>query len=461
MSSVYYPQAVATIRIRWEDFDSNDSLLSKTAKQSLIPRNVRVVLNDYTSADKFNMTIDYKDFPYDPRSIRALGVTIHVEDRKSLYKQDGTLNFIQPKEDNIVFQGFADEDNIEFSDSDRTVTFEGRDFTSLLIDAPYNGQALELNLKVDELISNIVKSIEATQKIKIVNKTGGTLPTLGKFAPDFNKLSTKRSAKKKESLWDVIQDLAARSGLIAYISLDELILTKPRQLFDKDKNYRFVHGRNIESLSFKRKIGRQKGLNIRVRSLNIEKKEVIEADIPREATSSWADSIGVKRENQTVEKIGSDGEVKKEVAPFLTFFLPNISNKDQLIEVGQNTWEEVGRQQLEGKLKTFDMATQQKDNNKTELLDLLKLRIGDAIKIEIDTDDLEGLQRFKKESDRSNYLISRGYTNEVARAFARTLGKFETRFYTKSVEFTVDLDSGFSQSIDFINFIETDQKALK
>lgn len=456
--SFYYPQAVLTIKVRWEKFSREaNSILDQDYEFSVIPKRISVEINDYTSADTFNATLDYKSFPFDPRTIRAMGVTVHIQDMKSLYIGQSTKNIIKPTQENAIFQGFIDEEAIKFDDNSRTISIEGRDFTSLLLDAPYKGNALDLGKPIDVLVNDLLQELEATRQIKVDNRTGGSLPIVSSYASDLTALGKSRSGKKKEKYWDVITEVVGRAALIAYIELDKLVITKPRVLYSDSQPYQFIYGRNLKELGFKRKLGRQKGINICVRSLNFRTKEVIEAKIPLDADESWAASLSIQAEEQKIEKLDAQGQIKEETAPYITFNLPNMPNKEALIEKGQSIFEEIGRQQLDGEMTTKEMLL--KDVNGIEY-DILKIRNGTPIKIEIDQGDLKGISRVSTKAEKEAFLIQRKYPVAIASALAETLGKFETRFYTRSVTFSLDYDGGFEMKLDFVNFIETGNKSL-
>lgn len=462
--SYFYPQAVCTLKIRWEDFgDKSDTILSEQDyKLTVLAKNITVTINDYTSADTFSAEFEYSNFPFDPRCIRALGITVHMEDKRSNFVGNvrspdfNASNLITARPENTLFQGFADEESIEFDQENRLVKIEGRDFTSLLIDAPHNGNAVNIGQSIDAVVAGLLAELPSAREIQVVNKTGGELPALSKFYADRDELSDRRSSKNKESYWDVITDICQQAGLINYIELDKLIIAKPRNLFAGDQTYQFIYGKNVTSLSFKRKLGRQKGINILMRSLNIGRKEVLEAKIPEEATQEWSTATGVALLPQTIEKVDKDGKVTTETAPYMTFNVPNVSDKNQLIEIGQGVYEEIGRQQLEGKMSTRELAI----NVSGVEFDLLKMRIGTPIKIEIDQGDLKGIRRITDEAARYGFLVSRGYAPSVARAFARTMGKFSTLFYLKSVEFRMSNEDSLTVDIEFINFINLDNKLL-
>ena len=477
-ASFYNPKTALTLRLVFEDYkQGSDARLAKVYKVQCRPKRVEVNINDYTQADTFSCELDYKNFPFDPRALRALGVTVHMED---------TNDEIIPSESNAIFQGFADEDTIELDENSRIVKFEGRDFTSLLIDAPYPKQStIALSTPLDDIISQIISSLPAVQNIRVENRTGEKLPTLGQFAPDFSAMGGQKNVKRDDTYWDVIQDLVSRAALIAYIELDTLVITKPRVLYNSNKAIQFIYGKNLKKLHFKRKLGRQKNFNIRVLSLDLEGKSVVEALIPEQASEEWSKSIGIPRTRikiprAEVKSYGKDN-VKKGVttavssgsprsaakgeedqdAPFLTFRLPNIKNKAHLINVGEGIFEEVGRQQIEGSMATREMLMVQDDSKK---FDLLKLRTGSPVAIEIAQQDMEAIRRAAAMSDRVNYLRSAGYTDEassgIVSAMALSTGKMPMVFYTKAVRYQLD-EQGFELNLDFVNFIEIGNRLLK
>jgi hypothetical protein len=480
MSSLYYPKAVCTLRIVFEDYKQGSSVkLQETYHVQCRPKRLEVNINDYTQADTCSLELDYKNFPFDPRTIRALGVTAHMED---------TSNELIPSPSNTIFQGFADENTIELDDTNRFVKFECRDFTALLIDAPYpKGSTIPLTTPLEQILKDIVAALPATADLKVENRSNETLPTLAQFAPDFGSLEGQKNVRRDDTYWDVIQDLVSRAGLIAYIELDKLVISKPRVLYSKDKAIQFIYGRNLKKLEFKRKLGRQKNFNIKVLSLSIESKQVIEALIPEEATEEWSKDIGIVRERIKIPKNEvksyGKGTVKngvttavssgsprakkdeEEDAPFLTFRIPNIKNKPQLIKIGEGIFEEVGRQQIDGSMETKEMRIFQDDKNNVRTdYNLLKVRNGTPIGIEIRQADMVAMARSSSIEDRKRYLQSVGYEANTAigivDALAASYGKTPMVFYTKSVRFNLD-DQGFTMSLDFVNFIELQNRLLK
>lgn len=466
--SVYYPQGAMTLRILWEDFgESQNTKFQEVYSIPVLARRFTVNINDYTQADTFDAEIDYKEFPFDPRAIRACGVTISVQDMKSIYETNISLKEIKPNKENTIFEGFADEESITFDDTKRVVRLEGRDLTAILIDRKYlESKPIVLSTPLDAVFRLLLSDLKEFNKIKIENRSGGELPTIAKFYPDFNPLSGSKNTKKDETYWEIIQDLVSRAGLIAFMELDKLVISKPRALYDEKQAIQFIYGKNIKDLNFKRKLGRKKNFNIVVRSLAPESKEnpVLKAEIPLDATDSWSISIGVPKKQVNIPTINPDGSKGDEkAAPNISFLIPDVYSQDKLIEIGQEIYEELGRQQIEGSFETREMESSDGDKH---CFNLLKLRNGTPLKIQIDQGDLNGITKVidpkatddrKKKSieNTKKFLINRGYKEQIASVLAETLNnqRLDSPLYTKSVKFTLDAESGFKINVDFINII--------
>lgn len=418
---------------------------------------VTVSINDYTVADTFSLEIDYKNFPLDPRTLKSLAVTIYMQDVGEIFRPppNNGLHKMQPTEDTVVLIGFVDTDTISFDDTNRVVKMEGRDLTGLFLDTPWNLGPVPLSTPLDALYAQITQSLINTQKIKVINNSGvNPLPTLGALSPEFGNLANMKNVKKDESYWETMQDLAARAGLIIHMSLDKLIITKPRNLYttDPSKITHFIYGKNLKSLEFKRKLGRLKGFNVIVRSF--DDKNVVIAKVPEEATPAWSAATGIPVKRIQIPQFNSQGAPQApQDAPFFSFRLPNISDHAHLVEVAQKIFEEISRQQLDGTFRTKEMVAPTMDNIGTTF-DLTKLDVGTPVTLEVDHGDLAGIKRLSSTSEKAHYLIQKGYPPTMAKIFAETLGKFSTTFYTKSFEMSIDRETGWELKVDFVNFIE-------
>lgn len=462
--SYFYPQSAIILKVVFESFDGSQTKTSslendpfKVYTFTVLARRVSVQVNEYTQADTFNCEIDFKQFPFDPRAIRNCGVSIAMDDLgRHLDEADNPL-LIVPNEDNIVFQGFADEDSITFDEEKRTVRLEGRDFTALFLDQKWPGKTINKDIPIDQLIQSYILELEAVKNIQVVNLTGRPLLPLSKFAPDYELQGTKQNAHPNASYWDVIQDIVKQAALISYIAIDKLVITKPRVLYNESQAKRLIYGVNLKNLEFKRKLGRKKGFNIAIRSYDYAEKEPVVVEIPAQANEDWLKSIGLTAERITIPQINSDGSKgEPKDAPIISFFFDNMT-EEQATEKGQSVFEEMGRQQIEGSLTTHDMLIPQVNGSCEKAI---HFDVGTPVKVEIAQDDLAKITRLASEQDKIQYLINRCYTRPVATALARSLGKFSLTFYTKSIELDMDQDQGFSMKLNFINFIQIENKSL-
>lgn len=461
----FYPGAVAQLRVIWQDFGSSDPTLTQPWEMQVTPKMTRVSINSYVEADTFEIELDYKTFPFDPRAIKSCQVNIFMENQD--HRAAVQRNAVVPSHDNAIFSGFADEDSITLDESSRTVRLKGRDFTAIMVDSKYPGTLLPLHQPVDQIIMGLVSKLPAMGDITVDNRTGlSALPTLAGFWPDYSRLAGMRSAQRHEKYWDVVQDLCARAGLICYVELNKIVLAKPRTLYNPDKALQLVYGKNIKSLEMTRKYGRHKGFNLVVRSVN--GKTVLKAEIPRESKTLPERGDYVRIPVQTPQGVMINKANPASIAPTMSFVVANVNNKSHLIEVGEKIYEEIGRQQIEGKLKTLDMDAPQPvagppvpgREAPVSCVNLLQLHVGDPISIVIASDDLQSITKESNVAKRTHYLLMRGYNQTVASVFAQTLGKFVTPFYTKGATFTLDAENGFSVEVDFVNFIETAGKGL-
>ena len=470
--SMYYPQAALSLKVRWENFgDTNNFPLKEDYSFNVLAKRVRVSINDYSTADTFDAEIDYKNFPFDPRCIRSVGVVVAMQDSRKIFNTDNSLNPLKISAENTVFIGFADDQSISFDDAKRVVRLEGRDYTALLIDRKYLGGPLNLEQPLDLIIQSLLDSLDETRPLKIDVRVPEALPVVASYFGSNSSndpLSGKKNTRKDESYWDVIQDLVARAGLIAYVELDRLVITRPRVLYGPDQAKRFIYGRNVKNLEYKRKLGRRKNFNLAVRSLSIEGKEVLEALIPAEATDEWSRETGITNLEIKVPQLDGEGKPLPEkdlkAAPYISYRVPNVENKDQLIKIGQEIYEEIGRQQIEGSFETAEMRTSWlkvvEGKSQFEEFDILKIRNGTPVEVYIDQKDMRGLNKLDGSTLKMNFLKSRGYEDKAAEALAKVLSnpRLNGPLYTKAVTFTMDAEQGFSANVEFINFIQIGEK---
>lgn len=471
--SLYYPQAALVLTIEWENFQKSSTSLTTRTQLSVYAKEVSVELNNYNEADKFRASLDYKTFPFDPRTIRSMIVFVHMENVKSVFDEQGQRVEIVPSDDNLVFSGFADESRISLDDTNRTVEIEGRDYTSLFLDEKRKiPEPIDTNKNILELITDLKNEQKATENLVVVNETGETLPKLSAGGPNFDPSTTKKNKKKGENYWEIIQRLAALSAVIVYMRKDQIVIRTPKNLYRERKASMMVYGYNVAKLEFKRKIGRRKAQNVRVYSTHYEQKDKRAVMIPRDATDPDFIKKFTASPIKTIEYDEKGKKVGEKLGEVINFPIPGMVKRERLIKIGEGIFETVSRQHLEGGLETKDMAFTERQGvfrgsdltftnaDSDRVISFSEIGMGSYIQVVLDQQDSERISSLSDINDRTKYLLSRGYPIEIADAFANSLSKVKYTFIVKSVAYRITDTDGFSMAIDFINIIDSENRAL-
>ena len=399
--------------------------------------------------------------------MRAIRVTIGILDLKRLKKF--SVQAFKENSDSVIFVGFADRHTIRLDESERIVSFEGRDYTSIFIDTPYLGKGVNLKRPVKEVIEDLIKQVPGEHNIEVLDRSGMAIKSVAKSLPGWS-LSTGRDSTDGEfeytstnkNYWDVIVSLCQAAALICYIELDKLVLTTPRILYSKTSKkptIPFIYGENLSDFSFYRNLGRKKKFNIALHSFDYHSKRDTVVYIPRDAEKSWAKEMNINKTHQMVRFLDGFGVARTKTAPFYSFSFNNKS-RNELIQIGQKTFEEFVRQQLEGECSTREM----KINDTTGIeFDLTKIKVGTPVLLEIRQEDVKYIMRQGPDGQRISdgqrmaYLIRKGWKIEAAKllieSVAEGAGRLRPLFYTREAQIEMNSD-GFFLRIGFVNFIQ-------
>ena len=478
MNQIYYPKAVVSCRPVLHDYGFQ---ISQPKPFIVQPISCNVRKNSYSEADIFQVQMRFEDFPFDPRLIRSMLVSVSIFDLKKL-KDQSNFDLNQVREKAIIL-GFVDTQSIELDASGRTISFEGRDYTSIFIETKFDNanladaegkrrRKIALSRPLKAIIEDLMKNVPGSGGITIEDRTNGAVTnaeaaTGGGYDLVTGKKSTDGQflyVQKNETYWDVIQSLCEEIGVICYIELDKLVLTNPRILyhgesFSSKQAVPFIYGRNISRLSFHKNLARKKRFNLVLRSWNLKTNVPVEVSIPRDATEAWARETNIERAVQKIQTLDANGAQVTKDAPGFLFPYQN-KTREQLITLGEKIFEELVRQQLEGQFETREMEVN--DSQGVEF-DLTQLKTGTPILLEIIQEDIQYITRKTEDGQsvsdgkRIAYLIRRGYSKQTAQilvdAVAKTSGKIRPVFYLKGGEFMMASD-GFTLRVDFINYIE-------
>jgi hypothetical protein len=129
----------------------------------------------------------------------------------------------------------------------------------------------------------------------------------------------------------------------------------------------------------------------------------------------------------------------------------------------KRVWEERSRQELKGQLKIVKMSV---DTLASKSYDLLNLRAGSRIRVEIDANELTLIQALPTIGARIVALQDRGYSAQMATYMAKNLSAIasvtpEFQVHSSVIDFDASTPDGghFSIDINYLNRIETSGSA--
>ena len=245
-----------------------------------IPKSGSIELPGYRQAGQFTLLFDFRDFPIDPRLLRATSVDIHLgtvgdadaADGFRGKKRNGTLTSVLttqdpqglPNADTLRISGIVDDIEITHGDKGSTVEAKGRDFRGILIDTPISVapgaqeqllDELDLTQPVDNVVAQslyftpwfrqfnvVVNSAEWKAGVVPAPCDPGAVPRHRKAARPA-KSGTKEKVHsnpaggaKSMSFWDLIVQYCYVVGAIPFFRGTQLYIRPARSIFDQLRN---------------------------------------------------------------------------------------------------------------------------------------------------------------------------------------------------------------------------------
>lgn len=463
-------------------------------------------------ADTARVQIDWRDVPIDPRVVRACFISIdlgtvsaddYAAGMRGQRRDDGSLRSLvqhvpgqelELRQRDTRFAGFVDRWEVKYTEDGDTIELTCRDVSAVLRDQPlYNGtgkaRTVDYSLPLEKAVQGLLDSFVATRGIRVLHgtPTDPENPLLVQPPPSKEppiRLLPKTAKKRKglqaqavpkeqnQSLWDHIVDVTLRLGLVPVMRAFTLYLLEPRVVYaDLESARRMVWGRNVKTLSFARRLGGLKCETIEVRSPD-----------PSIGRTRWARYPVLKGEpasgilgkpgspqpaTSRASNVSANGTADERVR---VMSVPNITDLRTLELVAEQTFNEIGRQEIEGSLETDEIDSFESE----EEGDLLLLQSGEALQILVaspveSNDVLEAPRAAAPERGTSNlqtltaqsvaaraaYLEKLGLSAETAQRLAEAQEKVRlvSTFRVQRVGIDWSNEDGVSLRVDFSNFI--------
>jgi len=448
----YRPGMAAVLRVA--PFATDALAAQENRNQDPIDIPLRVVratleINNHLTADTLKLTVEWKDANVDPRFLKAATVQFWMGN-------DFTAN-----EESFRFVGICVKARRQSGDGGHSVELDFHDYTSMFLHAkpmPTDGVPSYNTTLSDawrlicdntgfpdfnnpkKTISNVkalADQLEFRGGVKDYKLKGNVPDRLAKL--------TVVPTKPGDSAWDVWQNTCASLGLITYIERDKCIVTTTTELWSEEDAPVLTLGSNIldadeivdASVSDK---------GVALTAIDTVTGKVVEAFFPPPGDPR----IKVKRSVARRKDYKADEDLQSERYDYFEYH--DVLNEDQLFEIAKRAYAEKSRQEIQGSVKTSEMFVKTKAGAD---FDLLSLRAGSLIHIEVDP-DLHGLlKNVGSHEARVDYLVDRGYEPGVAEVISQNLASYpylNCAFHTKSINVTLS-EENFEVQIHYQNRI--------
>lgn len=442
-----------------------------TVLMNRIPIRGAVNLPGPRQAAEFDFEFDYRDLPIDPRLLRAVGVEVHLgcisdDDyaRGMVGERDADgrlLSNLRTRSDlldpftgrpdvelqTLVFYGSADAWRVTHGSGGSRVRMTGRDLRGIFLDTKVpvaTVRKVDLNQPIDQVVSDILATLPSKFDLVLdvftdreewprgkvpspVDAKGLTRLNLDEAGSGEAKAPGSGGAGKL-NYWDLITQYCNLVGGIPYFRGTALWIRPARSIYQTltDRRLptpfaggrprfggvvlgddgvarpdgeirvrRLVHGQHMESLEMERKFG----------GVVVPAIECVSIDDTKRGTQAllvarWppADSVaGALKE---------DGDV-------LRIPVPGVIDKDRLLAVAHDIYEEIGRGEVTG---TFETKYLTSFGGSSQDPDLLSLRPTDPLEITIALEALSSQSPIITELVRHK---SRTFAEEVAELTAQ------------------------------------------
>jgi len=411
-----------------------------------VPRSASLEFPGYRQAAQFNLVVDFRDMPLDPRVIRAAAVEIFLgavppgdfatgmttierdgSRRSRLRTVDANGNSLDP-----LMVGFVDEADVVHNESGSTFSVKGRDARGILLDTPISVapnaaqqllNELDWSRPIDEVVQQILQFNPFFSSFIVTSNPaewpGGELPAPGAaaFTPRHRRGARGERSGARPSppgdtnnlnFWDLVVRACYLVGAIPYFEGLALRIRPARSIFDqaragidptnptpfaggRPRNFDEIAQVDIDpGLSFRRLVY---GRDVTNYSFNRKFGGFQRPRIVRTVsvnTDSTTRGTGRLIESRWPPENADTGANRTRVAPsnqqsqqeIVNVPVAGVTDVARLQEIARSIYEEIGRGEMGGACETVNLASFGGSNADP---DLLRLRPGDGVEFFVDT----------------------------------------------------------------------------
>lgn len=473
----------------------------------IIPRSVKIFRNTIQEPDTCTIEIDFRDAPFDPRIVRASFVTVAlgiVSASDFTRGMAGEVNPVTKVPLSIVnpsnafgtnapvtgFSGWVTDWQVNYDGtSGETLRLEALDMTELLRITRLNpGDGIDLELPIRKGVQALLNRYPGPFGIRVLmDKTGedngdGVVPgasvPIVRKSRDGKVSRRARSGSEEMSLWEHITDTCGSISILPSFFGNDLRLIRPQAFnIGVDAPRVMVYGRNVEKMTFTRKIGGHKSPTIEARCYSAKDGRAIWARYP---VLGGNKSTGVKQKDPEGRptrptQTGASGSRTSDTVKVVQ--TQGYSDVGELQTFAENYWYAMSKQEIEGSIETKDIDSLSLGDTEAGVSepalagfgDMLRVQPGDALELMIASAPPEGTAAPENDPSptsaqriasmdvnrRSAYLQELGYDKKTADLLANSYNNpgFPSVFRVKDASFEFDAEDGLHMSIGFVNFV--------
>lgn len=475
--SVWYPEARVVLSAVFDGFGPpRDAPMAFPS----IPRSIEIVRNGYEQPDSWTIEFDQEDLPISPELFRAAGAEIYLYDKGALAVELGAVTGSPVRQDSSglvnpfvghepQISGLADSIEVEMTDGGRRVSISGQDYTALFsekgwrTDSKGHPDPIPVGLRIDNVLRQLMGEVDVTNRMTFDLRLPpgfklGDLPVVGSATTRV--IRDGFHAAAGTSYWAVMSKMAAAHGMLLYIENTKLVLTVSGNVYRASESvYEVEWGRNLESLSLERKLGRELAPQIEVRAYDDRLKETLIVRYPPEDTNTGKKlPKAPARLKQTIKQgpkspasrptaLGTIREERK------VFNLYGIRDKTIMLAFAKGAHDLMGRGEYKVSFTTRDLI----DRRGLKFLDM---RAGAAVQPRFDPLWLE--MRRLDAAGRAAFLRGKGMPADVAGMIATNYDRivaFQDAMYLREARLSWNAEDGLTIDGELVNFITPAREA--
>lgn len=455
MPGIFYPRHVLRLAAVLERFDGGATLLADAVEFAVIPRNARLERNDVHTADTLAATIDYREFPFDPRLVRALSVA---------YFAGTTTGGPLPLDaQHLRFLGVVDTPESDLGEESCTVSLEARDYTAILLGQRAKpSMAVPLGRPLDAVLADLLATLpgeQATLLRPVIQGPDGAAIEWP-IVPDAGRAGARLPVDPKDTLWSLIRRVVEAQGFVVFVDLDRLVVSTSRTLgadgelrADADRVH-VVFGRELESLRMKRTLT-NRTRPVVLRQYDPTTGDTIATSWPRDENRTRPSRSRRGRTAVVTRRTGGAVVTHDDASSAEEFIVTGTRSGDELDRLAESVFRRRALQELEGSFRTHDPVLPQVRGVRGRPapdFDVWSIHTATTLFADVGAEADVAFDTTAPRAARERSLVAKGYAPDVAAALVTSwsaLGALSLPFIVRKATLSLDAEQGFTAEVDF------------